>query len=135
MPRRRLSTGSTFEQDIGYSRAVVVDDRDGAWVFVSGTTGFDYVTMTIAHDVVTQCEQVLATLRAVLAEAGGSLDDVVRARYLVTDRDDFVACHALLATAFASARPAATMAVVGLSDPRMRIEVEVTARLAPEPDT
>jgi enamine deaminase RidA (YjgF/YER057c/UK114 family) len=122
--RRRLSSGSEFEARIGYSRAVV----DGEWVHVAGTTGFDYATMTIADDVVAQCEQALVNIAAVLAEAGASFADVVRVRYLLPERDDFEPCWPLLRRAFGDARPAATMQVCGLSDPRMRIEIEVTAR-------
>jgi enamine deaminase RidA (YjgF/YER057c/UK114 family) len=122
--RRLLSSGSEFEAQIGYSRAVV----DGDWVHVSGTTGFDYATMVIAGDVVAQCEQALANIAAVLEEAGSSFVDVVRVRYLLPDRDDFEPCWPLLRRAFGEVRPAATMQVCGLSDPRMRIEIEVTAR-------
>jgi enamine deaminase RidA (YjgF/YER057c/UK114 family) len=122
--RRLISSGSTFEEQIGYSRAVV----DGDWVHVSGTTGFDYATMTIAGDVVAQAEQCLANIAAALDEAGSSFADVVRVRYLVPDRDDFEPCWPVLRRAFGVARPAATMQVCGLSDPRMRIEIEVTAR-------
>ncbi len=122
--RRLISSGSTFEAEIGYSRAVV----DGAWIFVSGTTGFDYTTMTIADDVVAQCEQVLRNLEAALKEAGASFADVVRVRYILLDREDFEPCWPLLRGAFGKARPAATMIVAGMSDPRMKIEIEVTAR-------
>jgi enamine deaminase RidA (YjgF/YER057c/UK114 family) len=122
--RRLISSGSAFEEQIGYSRAVV----DGDWVHVSGTTGFDYATMTIVDDVVGQCEQAIANVAAALSEAGSSLDDVVRVRYLLPDRDDFEPCWPVLRRAFDAARPAATMQVCGLSDPRMRIEIEVTAR-------
>ncbi len=124
MTRRLISSGSEFEAQIGYSRAV----GDGDWVHVSGTTGFDYATMTIADGVVEQCEQALANIAAALAEAGAALADVVRVRYLLPDRDDFEPCWPLLRKAFSQARPAATMQVCGLSDPRMRIEIEVTAR-------
>jgi enamine deaminase RidA (YjgF/YER057c/UK114 family) len=125
MTRRLIASGSEFEAQIGYSRAVV----DGDWIHVSGTTGFDYAAMTIADDVVAQCEQALANLAAALAEAGGSFADVVRIRYLLPERDDFEPCWPLLRAAFGEVRPAATMQVCGLSDPRMRIEIEVTARL------
>jgi enamine deaminase RidA (YjgF/YER057c/UK114 family) len=96
---------------------------------VAGTTGFDYATMTIADDVVAQCEQALANVAAALAEAGGSFADVVRVRYLLPNRADFEPCWQLLRRAFGEVRPAATMQVCGLSDPRMRIEIEVTARI------
>ncbi|WP_205471719.1 RidA family protein [Nocardioides sp. SYSU D00038] len=125
MTRRHLSTGSSFEEQIGYSRAVV----DGDWVFVSGTTGFDYASMTISDDVVEQAEQCWRTIARVLGEAGGSPADVVRVRYLLPDAADFEACWPVLRRWTAESRPAATMMQVGLADPRMRIEVEVTARL------
>ncbi|MEW6322264.1 MAG: RidA family protein [Acidobacteriota bacterium] len=124
MTRRLLSSGSTFERDIGYSRAVI----DGDWIFVSGTTGFDYSTMTIEDDVVVQTEQCLRNIAAVLAEAGASFADVVRVRYLLPDAADFPACWPALREAFGQSRPAATMMAVGLADPRMKIEIEVTAR-------
>lgn len=122
--RMRISSGSTFEEQIGYSRAVV----DGDWVFVSGTTGFDYATMTIADDVAAQAEQCLANIGAALREAGATFEDVVRVRYLLPDRADFEPCWPALRRHFDGVRPAATMIECGLSDPRMRIEIEVTAR-------
>ena len=127
--RRLISSGSTFEKDIGYSRAVV----DGEWVFVSGTTGFDYETMTLAEGVVAQAEQCLQNIGAALAEAGATFDDVVRVRYLLPDRDEFEPCWPVLQRYFGDVRPAATMLQCGLSDPRMRIEIEVTARRSVEP--
>jgi enamine deaminase RidA (YjgF/YER057c/UK114 family) len=122
--RRRIDSSSTFEAEIGFSRAVV----DGEWVFVSGTTGFDYATMSISDDLIEQAEQCMANIRDALAEAGGSLNDVVRVHYLFPRREDFEPCWPIFRDAFAGARPAATMMVVGLADPRMRLEVEVTAR-------
>jgi enamine deaminase RidA (YjgF/YER057c/UK114 family) len=122
--RTRISSGSKFEQDIGYSRAVV----DGNWVFVSGTTGFDYAAMTISDDVAEQAEQTLRNIASALGEAGASLDDVVRVHYLLPRAEDFEACWPALRSTFAVALPAATMMVVGLDDPRMKIEIEVTAR-------
>lgn len=122
--RRLISSGSTFEQQIGYSRAVV----DGEWVHVSGTTGFDYATMTLAKGVVAQAEQALANVGKALAEAGASFADVVRVRYLLTDRDNFEPCWPVLRRYFGEVRPAATMMVCGLSEPGMLFEVEVTAR-------
>ncbi|MGB0113526.1 MAG: RidA family protein [Ilumatobacteraceae bacterium] len=127
-PRQRISQGSTFEQQIGYSRALV----DGRWVFVAGTTGFDYASMTISDDVVAQADQALANIDAALVEAGSCAADVVRVKYYVPDADDFEPCWPSLRTYFADARPAATMLVVGLADPRMKIEIEVTA-LKPAP--
>jgi enamine deaminase RidA (YjgF/YER057c/UK114 family) len=122
--RRLISSGSEFEERIGYSRAVV----DGDWIHVSGTTGFDYGTMSIADDVVAQAEQCLANIAAALAEGGSSFADVVRVRYLLPDPADFEPCWPVLRRAFGAARPAATMMVCGLIDPRVRIEIEVTAR-------
>jgi len=122
--RRLISSGSTFEEQIGYSRAVV----DGDWVFVSGTTGFDYSTMTISDDVVEQAEQTMRNIAAALDEAGVSIEDVVRVRYLLPDANDFEPCWPVLRRWFGDVRPAATMMQVGLSDPRMRLEIEVTAR-------
>lgn len=124
MTRRLISSGSEFEAQIGYSRAVV----DGEWVFVSGTTGFDYATMAIAPGVVEQAEQCLANIAAALAEAGCGFEDVVRVRYMLPRAEDFEPCWPVLRRAFGEVRPAATMIVCGLSDPRMRIEIEVTAR-------
>ncbi len=123
MPRRLISSGSTFEKSIGYSRAVV----DGEWIFVSGTTGFDYATMTIQEDAVAQCEQALKNIGAALAQAGSGFGDVVRVHYLMTNAADFERCWAAMGQAFGAVRPAATMMVVGLADPRMKIEIEVTA--------
>jgi enamine deaminase RidA (YjgF/YER057c/UK114 family) len=120
----RIYSGSTFEADIGYARAVI----SGDFVFVSGTTGFDYETMAIARDVVSQCAQTIRNIEWALGQADAALRDVVRVRYLLTDRADFPPCWPLLREAFGGAAPAATMMVVGLSDPRMRIEIEVTAR-------
>ncbi|GAA0223342.1 hypothetical protein GCM10010492_21890 [Saccharothrix mutabilis subsp. mutabilis] len=122
--RRAILSGSTFEEQIGYARAVV----DGDWVHVSGTTGFDYATMTISGDVVTQAEQCLTNIGHALAEAGCTFADVVRVRYLLPDRADFEPCWPVLRAAFGEVRPAATMLVCGLADPRMKIEIEVYAR-------
>jgi enamine deaminase RidA (YjgF/YER057c/UK114 family) len=122
--RRVISSGSTFEEEIGYARAVVDGDR----VHVSGTTGFDYTRMTISDDVVEQVEQSLRNVEVALAEAGCSLADVVRVRYLLPDRDDFERCWPALRRRFGPVRPAATMLVCGLSDPRMKFEIEVDAR-------
>jgi enamine deaminase RidA (YjgF/YER057c/UK114 family) len=123
MSRRLISSGSRFEKEIGYSRAVV----DGRWVFVSGTTGFDYATMTLADDVVAQAEQCLKNIRAALAEAGATLEDVVRVRYILPRREDFAKCRDLFGRAFAESRPAATMIQAGLLEARILVEIEVTA--------
>ena len=124
MNRRLISSGSTFEKEIGYSRAVV----DGDWVFVSGTTGFDYASMTIVDDVVGQTEQCLRNIQAALAEAGATLADIVRVHYIVPNAADFPPCWPTLRKYLGDVRPAATMIAAGLADPRMRIEIEVTAR-------
>ena len=122
--RKLISSGSTFEEEIGYSRAVV----DGEWVFVSGTTGFDYGTMTISDDMAAQTEQCLKNIEAALAEAECSLRDVVRVTYVVPKGDEFPQCWPILRKYFGDVRPAAMMISAGLADPRMRIEIEVTAR-------
>jgi len=123
MARRLISSGSTFEKSIGYSRAVV----EGDWIFVSGTTGFDYSTMTIQDDAVAQCEQTFRNIEAALEQADASLADVVRVHYLMTNGADFERCWPVMGKAFGDVRPAATMMVVGLADARMKIEIEVTA--------
>lgn len=124
--RRRISSGSSFEREIGYSRAVV----DGDWVFVSGTTGFDYAAMTISGDVVEQAEQCLRNIDKALAEAGSGRADIVRVRYILPRVEDFEPCWPVLRNYFGEARPAATMMAAGLFDPRMKIEIEVTAKKA-----
>lgn len=124
MTRRLISSGSTFERDIGYSRAVL----DGEWVFVAGTTGYDYATMTIAADVASQCEQALRNIVETLARAQATLADVVRVTYILPDAGDFPACWPILVRHFGESRPAATMFQAGLASPDMRIEIEVTAR-------
>ena len=126
--RRAILSGSVFEEQIGYARAVVVGD----WVHVSGTTGFDYATMTISDDVMEQAEQSVRNIDAALAEAGCTFADVVRVRYLLPDRADFEPCWPVLRRCFSEVRPAATMMVCGLSDPRMKIEIEVYAYKASE---
>jgi enamine deaminase RidA (YjgF/YER057c/UK114 family) len=122
--RRVILSGSTFEEQIGYARAVVDGDR----VYVSGTTGFDYATMTISEDVVEQAEQCLRNIESALLDAGCSWQDVVRVRYLLPERNDFEPCWPVLRRYFGDVRPAATMMVCGLSDPRMKIEIELDAR-------
>jgi enamine deaminase RidA (YjgF/YER057c/UK114 family) len=124
MARRLISSGSTFEQEIGYSRAVV----DGEWVFVSGTTGFNYKAMTIPESLVEQTEQCLRNIESALVEAGASLRDVVRVTYVLPNAAEFRDCWPILRKYFGEIRPAAMMISAGLADPRMRIEIEVTAR-------
>ena len=118
-----ISSGSTFEDQIGYSRAVVA----GNWVFVSGTTGFDYATMTISDDVMVQAEQCLKNIASALQQAGSSLQDVVRVTYILPQTADFEPCWPVLRKYFGEVRPAAMMISAGLADPRMKIEIEVTA--------
>jgi enamine deaminase RidA (YjgF/YER057c/UK114 family) len=125
MSRRLISSGSKFEREIGYSRAVV----DGDMVFVSGTTGFDYTSMTISDSLVEQTEQCFKNIQAALAEAGASLSDVVRVTYVLPNGAEFPECWPVLKKYFGEVRPAAMMISAGLSDPRMKIEIEVTARL------
>ena len=126
--RRLISSGSTFEAIAGYSRAVV----DGSTVHVSGTTGFDYNTMAISSDPVAQTHQCFANIQAALQQAGASLDDVVRVRYLLTGAALFDQLAPIFGMYFSTARPAATAMVVGLIDPRMKIEIEVTAKIPNE---
>ncbi|MGL4576455.1 MAG: RidA family protein [Burkholderiaceae bacterium] len=123
--KRFISSGSTFESLAGYSRAVV----EHGLVHVSGTTGFDYAAMTISDDVVAQTHQCFANISAALKQAGASLDDVVRVHYLLTDARDFNTLAPIFGEYFKKARPAATAMIVGLVDPRMQIEIEVTARI------
>ena len=123
MLRRLISSGSSFEREIGYSRAVVVGD----WVFVSGTTGFDYQSMTIADNLADQTEQCLRNIRSALEQAGAGLQDVVRVTYVLPKAEDFPQCWPILRQHFGEVRPAAMMISAGLADPRMLIEIEVTA--------
>ena len=123
MQRQWITSGSIYEEQIGYSRAVVVGD----WVFVAGTTGFDYATMTIADDVVAQAEQCFQNIAVALAQAGCTLDDVVRVNYVLPDGRDFEACWPVLRKYLGKAKPAAMVITAGLLDPRMKIEIEVTA--------
>jgi enamine deaminase RidA (YjgF/YER057c/UK114 family) len=124
MSRRLISSGSRFEAEIGYSRAVV----DGEWIFVSGTTGFDYSKMTISESLAEQTEQCLKNIAAALQQADASLNDVVRVTYMLPNGADFPQCWPVLRRYFGEIRPAATMIAAGLADPRMKIEIEVTAR-------
>jgi enamine deaminase RidA (YjgF/YER057c/UK114 family) len=125
MTRRLISSGSKFEEDVGYSRAIV----DGEWVFVSGTTGFDYDTMTISDNLLDQTEQCLKNIQSALRRAGADLNDVVRVNYIVPKGERFSDCWPVLRKYFGASRPAMTMISAGLLDPRMQIEIEVTARM------
>jgi enamine deaminase RidA (YjgF/YER057c/UK114 family) len=121
--RRLISSGSSFEASIGYSRAVV----DGDWMFVSGTTGFDYATMKISDDVAEQAEQTFRNIKSAMEQGGFSLADIVRVHYLLPVAADFERCWPVLQKYLGDVRPAATMFVAGLADARMKIEIEVTA--------
>lgn len=123
MTRHLISSGSPFEASIAYSRAVV----QGDWVFVSGTTGFDYARMTIADSIEAQAEQCLHNIAAALAQAGASLRDVVRVTYIVPQAAEFERCWPVLRQHLGEVRPAATMISAQLLDARMKIEIEVTA--------
>jgi len=122
--RKLISSGSTFETAMGYSRAVV----EGDWCFVSGTTGFDYDKMTISDNVVEQAEQCFKNIAKAMGQGGFELDDVVRVHYLLPRAEDFESCWPVLRKYFGDIRPAATMFVAALADPRMKIEIEVTAK-------
>jgi enamine deaminase RidA (YjgF/YER057c/UK114 family) len=123
MKRTLISSGSTFEEEIAYSRAVV----QGDWIFVWGTTGFDYSNMTISDRVEVQTEQCLKNIEQALVKAGGSMKDVVRVQYILTNGEDFPKCWPILRRYLGTVRPAATMISAKLLDPRLQIEIEVTA--------
>lgn len=127
MARQLISTGSPFEKTAGYSRAV----SDGDFCWVAGTTGYDYVTMSMPESVEDQTHNVMKTIAAALAEAGFSLSDVVRANYYITDAAFVDRVFPILGEYFGEIRPAATMVVCGLNKPEMKIEIEVTARKRP----
>ncbi len=123
MERKLISSGSAFEKEIGYSRAVV----DGNWVFVSGTTGYDYKTMTIKDDIESQTAQCLENISFALHEADAGIDDIVRVTYILPNAAEFKKCWPVLRKYFGKIRPAATMFSAGLADPEMKIEIQVTA--------
>ena len=124
--RSKFSSGSSFEEEFAYSRVVV----DGDWVMVSGTTGFDYRTMTISSDAASQARTCFENIKTALTEAGAGLSDVVRVTYLVPDRNDVPALAPIFKEYMSDALPAATMLITDLLDERMKIEIEVTARKA-----
>lgn len=123
MTRKLISSGSSFEAQIGYSRAMVAGD----WVFVSGTTGFDYTSMTISGSLLEQTEQCLKNIESALQQADAGLKDVVRVTYVLPDGAGFEQCWPVLRKYFGDVRPAAMMISAGLADPRMKIEIEVIA--------
>ncbi len=125
--RRLISTGSPFEKQAGYSRAVAVETSDDNWCFVSGTTGYDYTTMTMPDSVPEQARNCMETIKSALGEAGFSLSDVVRANYIVSAPEHVEDVFAITGEYFGEIRPAATMILAGLIKPEMKIEIEVTA--------
>src|ERR1700749_2207214 len=125
MTRSLISSGSKFENEVGYSRAVI----DGEWIFVSGTTGFDYETMAISDNLLDQTEQCLKNIQSALRQAGADFGDVVRVNYIVAKGERFSGCCPGMVKYFGASRPAMTMISAGLLDPRMQIEIEVTARM------
>jgi enamine deaminase RidA (YjgF/YER057c/UK114 family) len=124
MTRKLISSGSVFEQEVAYSRAVL----DGNYVFVSGTTGFNYQDMSISPDVIEQAEQCFRNIEQALSEAGSSLAQIVRVHYIVPRREDFEPCWPVIRKYLGEVRPAATLFIAGLLDKRMKLEIEVTAR-------
>jgi len=125
MTVKRISTGSPFEANIGYSRAVIAD----GWVFVAGTTGYDYATMTMPPSVAEQCQNCIDTIARVLEEAGSGLEHVVRANYVVPNLEEWPDCWPVTSKAFGAAPPASMLISAGLAEPEMKIEIEVTARI------
>ncbi len=123
MSRYLISSGSAFEREIGYSRAVV----DGDWIFVSGTTGYDYNTMCISDDIAEQTEQCIKNIEYALKQADADLKDIVRVMYIVPQANEFSKCWPILRKYFDDVRPAATMISAGLADVAMKIEIQVTA--------
>ena len=124
MARKLISSGSSFESEMGYSRAVV----EGDWIFVSGTTGFNYATMEISDDVAAQAEQTFLNIKAAMEKAGFGLEHTVRVHYILPKAEEFQACWPVLRKFFGEIRPAATMFVAALADPRMKIEIEITGK-------
>ena len=122
--RQLISSGSSFEKVAGFSRAVV----DGDWIFVSGTTGYDYATMTIAPDLESQTRQAFRNIAKALEQAGAGFDDVVRVHYYLTSQADFKKAAPIFGEFLGTARPAATALICGLVEPAMKVEIEVTAR-------
>jgi enamine deaminase RidA (YjgF/YER057c/UK114 family) len=122
--RKLISSGSIFEKEIGYSRAVV----DGDWIFVSGTSGFNYRDMTISDDIVVQTEQCLKNIQNALEQAGSKMEDIVRVMYILPMAGEFESCWPILRKYFGGIKPAATMISAGLADSRMKIEIQVTAK-------
>ena len=125
MNRRLISSGSEFEEQIGYSRAVV----DGDYVFVSGTTGYNYDNMSISENVIEQADQCFKNIDLVLKEAGSCLENIVRINYIFPNKNDCKPCWPIFKKYLGKVKPAATMIVAGLLDDDMKLEIQVTARL------
>ena len=125
----RISSGSSFEAVAGYSRAIVIEHDGYAEVLISGCTGFNYETMTIDPDASVQARQCFANIVKVLAQAGGELEHVVRVRYLLTDPSQFETLAPIFGEHLGASRPAATAMVVGLVEDRMKLEIEIDARI------
>jgi enamine deaminase RidA (YjgF/YER057c/UK114 family) len=123
MERKLISTGSIFEKDVSFSRAVVVDKM----IFVSGCTGYDYAKMTISDDILEQTEQTFKNIEYALSQAGASLKDVVRVQYIVPNAEEFEKCHATIRHYFEDIRPACTVICANLLSEKIKIEIEVTA--------
>lgn len=119
MKRKLINSGSTYENEIGYSRAVV----QGDWVFVSGTTGYNYENMTISDDIEEQTEQCLLNIKSALEKAEANLSDVVRVTYILSDASEFETCWPILRKYFEAVKPAATMFSGGFADDKMKIQV------------
>ncbi|TQS31527.1 hypothetical protein Golomagni_08190 [Golovinomyces magnicellulatus] len=132
MSRVNISSGSAFEEQIGYSRAVVLDD---GWIMVSGTTGYNYETGKISPDVVEQAEQICINISKALEQAGASMAEVVRVNYIVPDRDDFPKTWPVLKKWFGEAKPAAMMIQAPLMNADMKFEIEVTAKKGAKPSS
>ena len=126
MNRKLISSDSEFESKFSYSRAVV----DGDYVFVSGTTGYNYDSMSISEDPAEQAEQCFKNIQQALIEGGSKLDNVVRVHYIFPNKDDFKPCQSVIKKYLGNAKPAATMFVAGLLDDAMKLEIEVTARIS-----
>ena len=124
MTRKQISSGSKFEAEIGYSRAIV----DGDWIWVAGTTGFNYETMSISEDVAEQADQTFRNIKSAMEKAGFSLEDVVRVTYIFPDGADFEPCWPVFRKYLGDVKPAGTAIIAGLVDPRMKIEIEVTGK-------
>lgn len=123
MARERISSGSKFEELASYSRAII----DGEWVFLSGTTGFDYATGAMAEDPVEQTEQIFRNIKETLKQAGASLEDVVRVRVFISDRDDLIKVSEVVGKHFRNIRPTNTTVCAALATPEMKVEIEATA--------